>query len=247
MGSHEIEITAVEAERLVMRIGLLIDNVGSSATKLAAAMTEAHEKRIDRVLGFESWQVFAQETFGAKVAAYSTEIKAQLAGILMIDSGMSTRAAAAAVGVSQKTASRILQRERTEVSLNDSPARLDLYRRNQERVAARHEAGRAAGRAKAAEHQQDRRVVGLDGKAYAPQSKQQAPRRTPITTTVDRLCLKLEEDLSRLIKLSGDDRAPANVEAILERFAVVENYVNNVHDAYSKILLEQATEAGEIK
>lgn len=110
---------AAEAERLVLRIEAMISAVGDGIVKLSKLIGEAYEKRVDKVLGYDSWGAFAQERFAPKLANYSPEIKAQLA-LALVANGLSQRPAAAAVGVSQKTVSRIEQTT-AQVSQRDSP------------------------------------------------------------------------------------------------------------------------------
>jgi hypothetical protein len=103
------------AVRLDKRIRLMADTARDNLAKIAMLVDEAKAGQIHEALGFPSWTAYLADALGGQLEL-STDTRRAVVE-LMAGEGMSQRAIAAAVGVSQKTVDRDLDK----VSHGDSP------------------------------------------------------------------------------------------------------------------------------
>lgn len=113
----QIDLSA--AKRLDNRIRLMAATVRENLTKIAALVEEAKSGQIHVALGFASWTAYLADALGGQLELTTESRRAVVE--LMAGEGMSQRAIAQAVGVSQKTVDRDLDKA-TQVSHGDSPA-----------------------------------------------------------------------------------------------------------------------------
>jgi uncharacterized protein (UPF0335 family) len=107
--------TSDEARRLTERIRLVAANVAENVQKLRELVTEARESNAHEVLGYASWTAYLKDVFGDEPLRLARDVRQELVAELSAQ-GMSTRAIAPIVGVSQKTVDRDVRGES-----NDSP------------------------------------------------------------------------------------------------------------------------------
>ncbi len=106
------------SERLDRRIRLMADTIRDNIAKLAGLIEEAKQGQIHVALGFASWTAYLADALGGRLEL-DTDSRREVVA-LMAGEGMSQRAIAQAVGVSQKTVDRDLDKV-TQVSHGDSP------------------------------------------------------------------------------------------------------------------------------
>jgi hypothetical protein len=103
------------AARLDKRIRLMAATARENLAKIAMLVDEAKAGQIHEALGFPSWTAYLADALGGQLEL-STDTRRAVVE-LMAGEGMSQRAIATAVGVSQKTVDRDLDK----VSHGDSP------------------------------------------------------------------------------------------------------------------------------
>jgi len=189
------QMSAEEARRVTERIRLTLDTASQSLDRLSALVSDAYDRRADVALGYDSWEAYAAAEFSEATRNLAAPIRRELVGYLSA-AGMSTRAIAPAVGVSQKTADRDVR----QVSHFDSPAPLDLATVDMRTGEIIETPTTAPVDAPAS-----RPVVGLDGKTYARPAVS-APRRAALPQLVQSAGWDLAKSIDRLQLLAADDR-----------------------------------------
>ncbi len=106
------------SERLDRRIRLMADTIRDNIAKLTGLIEEAKQGQIHAALGFASWTAYLADALGGRLEL-DTDSRREVVA-LMSGEGMSQRAIARAVGVSQKTVDRDLDKA-VQVSHGDSP------------------------------------------------------------------------------------------------------------------------------
>jgi hypothetical protein len=176
-----------EARRLTERIRRDLDRVASGWADLAAHIAEAYERRADLALGYDSWEAYASAELKPS-EGIAAEVRRELVGLLSAR-GMSTRAIAPTVGVTQRQIS-------TDVRSNFSPERInpitgeivpaptfgavDVTDWTNDEITEDLEACEAE-----TAHWEETtvpapKITGLDGKTYTRPTPQ--PKETPVTT-----------------------------------------------------------------
>lgn len=175
-------LTTDEARRITERIRTALDRFSTSWTDLAERVTEAYDRRADLALGYASWSDYATAEF-KPAEGLAASVRQQVVGLLSAQ-GMSTRAIAPVVGVSQMQVVRDVKRD-------VSPKRIDFA------------TGEVA----------PNNVVGLDGKSYSrPELK--LPKRPPLRDGFRDAALDLDKILGRFDRLVADDRYPRNRDEV---------------------------------
>lgn len=229
-----------EAERITERIRLTVDTTARNLDKLAKLVAEAFERRADLALGYGSWAEYSNAEFGEETRDLAPQFRRQLVGMLSAE-GMSTRAIAPAVGVTQKTIVKDTQFIRDEVIPQVSPAEptpsgstlatpsgvVIAEQRHVELVDTN--TGEIAETAP-----EPRKVTGLDGKKYAaPKQQPAAQRRTPLTEQFLTQTLRAIKAAEALERLASDDRFPRNKEEIA---AINGNDLHLTIDALQRVI-----------
>ena len=231
-----------EAERITERIRLTVDTTARNLDKLAKLVAEAFERRADLAMGYGSWAEYSQEEFGEETQTLAPQFRRQLVGMLSAE-GMSTRAIAPAVGVSQRTAARDAQvsHDGSPDVGNDFPPAPEPDVDPEIPVAISPVSAPSAATPEAApEPAPVRKVTGLDGKQYtAPKPNPQQdnkPKRRPLTDQFREATLNITRDCNRLERLTTDDRFNKNTEQIsisnksdlLRAIDALQNVANNL-------------------
>jgi transposase-like protein len=229
------DMTLEEARRITERIRVVGRTYAEARDKLAALITEAQERRAWEVLGFPSWTEYVAEVFSDEPLRLSRDERREIVGELS-EAGMSTRAIAPIVGVSQMQVVRDVQ-SAPETNVSPAPETAPS-----EAVAAAHDLGdepRVEGGRHAPEPSTpvrhiatatgvivDRhageilderpatlaradKITGRDGKQYErPEPKPR--RRAALPPQVESAGWGLARAIDRLTQLSDDDRFGAH-------------------------------------
>ena len=187
-------MSTVEAERITARIADKLDAIADNLEQVLPLIGEALTRRAWEVLGYASPTAYVAERFAGALGRLAPEVRRPVVAQLSA-AGMSTRAIAPVVGVSQSSV-----RDDIQVSRTYSPAPADVSGALPEAPA----------------------VVGMDGKAYprpeAPALADDAPdptparktKRRPITDVARDAGLDLHKVSGQLERLMADDRFSGN-------------------------------------
>lgn len=217
MTVQPVALTEEDARRLTERIRTALDRVSTAWADLAERITEAYQRRADLALGYGSWAEYAEAELKPS-EGLAADVRRQLVGMLSAQ-GMSTRAIAPTVGVSQQAVVKALRHPDVTTKLSPAePESLDEYRG---RVLADAEATGKVIKLTGPESVADptpAKVVGLDGKAYTrPEPKAQASRRRPLVDTASDVGWELRRAVERAERVLGDDRYPNNKDEVATR------------------------------
>lgn len=191
------QFTASQAKIATERIRVALDNVSTAWADLSDRIAEAYQRRADLALGYDSWAAYA-ETELKPSGAIAAEVRRELVAKLSAQ-GMSTRAIAPTVGVSQKTVDRD---SRNQVSQGDSPG-ADAEPSLDDNEQAAVEAGGTVTKTTVT------KITGIDGKSYTKQESS-PPRRKPLRDGFRDAALDLDKVVRRFQKLVADDRFSRN-------------------------------------
>ena len=201
MNDDIAKVTGEEARRITDQICLLIDSTAQNMARLAEKVQEAYRLRVDKALGYGSWQEYANAEFAPHTNSMSASIRRELVGYLS-QAGLSTRAQAPVLGVTQMT----VVRDSKQVKQNVSP---EIVQDSKSVTPA----------------QTVTVSVGLDGKSYhrpAPSEPaemvdadtgeilERKPRRTPLPKLFDAQIVNLTRTVGRLSELADDERFGKN-------------------------------------
>jgi len=179
---------------------ILTDRIKVAVEATWHLVTEAYESRAWSALGYSSWDDYCTREFGTSRLRLPREERQEVVASLR-ESGLSTRAIAAATGIDRKT----IRRDLDQVGEMGPPD--DLA-----------EAGSATYEAPSAPA--PRPVTGTDGKTYparpAPEPKPAAdkPRRSSLVDQARGAGWELRKAVERIERIAADDRYPANKEQV---------------------------------
>jgi len=220
-------LDTTEARRLTERIRVALDRVANGWADLAARVAEAYERRADLALGYDSWEAYASAELRPS-EGIAAEVRRELVGLLSAR-GMSTRAIAPTVGVSNKTISL----DRRDVLPEVTPERIDPVTgeivpaptfgavdvtdwTNDEITEDLEQC--EAETAHWEETTVPAKITGLDGKTYTrPAPAAAAPRRRPLTDAFWETAYDLGKKAESLLRLVEDDRWTANRDAVADK------------------------------
>lgn len=208
-------ITADEARRLTERIRLTAHSARESIEKLHALVDEAKAGNAHLALGYASWTAYLSEVMGEEPLRLARDQRQELVGFLAGE-GMSTRAIAPIVGVSNKTVHQDLA---GVTSGNTSP--VDEFDGSDwvepaPQEEARSVVNRAFSRSRENASPAPAKVTGLDGKSYSkptPPAPKTPPRRALPDQFFD-ASYDLQKVVERVERLAADDRFPSNAEKV---------------------------------
>lgn len=201
MNDEIAKVTGEEARRITDQICLLIDSTAQNMARLAEKVQEAYRLRVDKALGYVSWQEYASAEFAPHTNSMSASIRRELVGYLS-QAGLSTRAQAPVLGVNQAT----IVRTKNQVMHDASP---EIVQDSKSVTSAPTVTV----------------SVGLDGKSYhrpAPSEPaemvdadtgeipERKPRRTPLPKLFDAQIVNLTRTIGRLSELADDERFGKN-------------------------------------
>lgn len=192
-------LTEAEARRLTERIRTALDRVSTALADLAERITEAYQRRADLALGYDSWAEYADAELKPS-EGLAADVRRQLVGMLSAQ-GMSTRAIAPTVGVSDRQAAYDKASAGVQL-LHTSPAQ-------PERI------DRTTGEMLDPEPT-PAKVTGLDGKTY-PRLELKPIRREPLPETFWRVLYDTGRKVEALARLTEDDRFRTNRQAIADK------------------------------
>lgn len=200
-------LTTDEARRLTERIRVALDRVAGSWADLADRVGEAYERRADLALGYDSWASYASAELHPS-EGIAVEVRRELVGLLSAR-GMSTRAIAPVVAVSNYTVSKDRQ---VLDDLTPEPTtaaeRIDYV--TGEVIATAPTVTVVGGEAAAVTVPTvPPKTIGLDGKSYSrpePKAEPDKPRRPAFPPQIQSAGWELDKITQRLARLSEDDR-----------------------------------------
>lgn len=176
-----VEFDRAAAERRAERITLRLDAIADNYRAVLPMIREAIEKRDDLALGYRSPGDYVSDRFGQALAGLGIEVRRAVVGELT-QAGLSTRAIAPVVGVSNKTVHA--DREALAGVTSVTPAEREQFDREHgfgrrgphapEGEAT--DAGRQQTAVEAAPSVPRPPVTGIDGKTYTPPATRQAQR-----------------------------------------------------------------------
>lgn len=175
-----------DAQRLDKRIRLMTGTLRANVHKIVELVEEAKKGQIHIALGFASWTSYLADTLAGQLELNTDARRAVVE--LLAGGGMSQRAIAQAVGVSEIT----VRRDEAQVRHDVAPE-LDF----------------SIGDTDAAST-----ITGLDGKTYVPPRTRRKPPRRALADEAQTLSSELRKLNGKLQKLLDDDRFERNREAI---------------------------------
>lgn len=208
-------ITADEARRLTERIRLTAHSARESIEKLHALVDEAKAGNAHLALDYASWTAYLSDVMGEEPLRLARDQRQELVGFLAGE-GMSTRAIAPIVGVTQQQVSRDI----TQVTPDVSPEPADEFDGSDWVEPDPQEAARqavASAFAKKDEPAAPAKVTGLDGKSYPKPAKTETtrmPNRRALPDQFFDANYDLTKVIERIERLAADDRFPSNAEKV---------------------------------
>lgn len=180
-----------EAQRLTKRIKLVASDVLDKWFKLQNLVEEAKNKSAWSVLGYPSWTAYLADTLGSEPMRLGRADRRELVAYLSGE-GMSTRAIAPIVGVSQDTIVKDIKRGERSLSPESEPTSTTET-----------------------ELVEPREVTGLDGKTYT-KSPSKPKRRRAVTDQARDVGWELRRAAERLTRIREDDRYSRHRSEIAE-------------------------------
>lgn len=201
-------LDAAAAERRAMKISLRLDAIADNYEAVMPMIREAIEMRDDMALGYRSPGDYVSDRFGGALQRLGMDVRRAVVGELTA-AGLSTRAIAPVVGVTQQMVVKDLR-------AIEGDNRVVTSESSEDEMAAEYDRQRGYDRpseersAEAQKLAEKLPVIGIDGKTY---SRPAAPRVTPRRSLPD-VARDLGIDLRRLTerveRLHGDDRFARN-------------------------------------
>lgn len=219
-------MTEAEARRITERIRSALDRVASGWADLAERVAEAYERRADLALGYGSWSEYAEAELRPS-SAIAAEVRRELVGLLTAQ-GMSTRAIAPAVGVSDRRVRQIVEKVGSDfppeperinpitgevvpaptfqpTNVTDwTTEEVDDLMASDDAVVEAWEASTIPAPPK---------ITGLDGKQYARPEPKPA-RRTALPDSFWRATFDLTKKVESIVRLCEDNRFTQNAEKV---------------------------------
>lgn len=213
-------LSRADAERLTTRIRLRLDAIADNYVAVMPLIREAIERRAWDALGYSGVSAYVSECFGDALAHLGVEVRREVVRELT-EAGMSTRAIAPVVGVSDRQVRYDVQKVGSPSHLPQTPAASPL---GEEAGAAGQTspetpspvAGETPGEA-ASRGTAPRPVTGIDGKTYTRPEVDRTLRRKPLTDAYWAATYDLGKKLQTLQNLTADDRWASNKEAVSSR------------------------------
>lgn len=234
------EMSVTEARRITERIRLAAMSFADAKAKLAQYVDEAREGRAWAVLGFRSWTEYLTDVFSDEPLRLTRDERREIVGQLS-DAGMSTRAIAPIVGMSQKTVVKDLQ---VIPEVSPAPAPADSEEDYSELVNGLEHVvthvsidppvpGAARGPLPV-----PKKITGIDGKEYS-RPEPRAPeepvkqRRRPLTDAFFDATYDARKKIETLVRLTQDDRFSQNREQVASKHG---NDLREIADALADVL-----------
>lgn len=207
------------ARKITERLRLQATNYAEAREKVVATLVEARDGGAADLLGYKSWTAYMADVLGDAPLRLERDARQELVAELST-AGMSTRAIAPIVGVSQKTVDREARSARESF---DSPEPVQPMPSPApksgpvETIRFDTETGEVIEDAASTEPDPaPRPVTGLDGKEYK-RPEPRPTRRRPIVDQARDAGLDLRKAAERIERLRGDDRFPGNKNEVATR------------------------------
>lgn len=113
-------MTVDEAERLTTRIGLKLDTLAGSYEAVMPLIHEAVEREVHQTLGYPNFTTYAVERFNGQLERLDVDVRRAVVKELE-DAGLSQRAIAPIVGVTQQQISHDLKQVTNDLSPESEP------------------------------------------------------------------------------------------------------------------------------
>ena len=251
-----------EAERITTRIRLRLDAIADNYVAVMPLIREAIERGAWVALGYNGVSQYVSECFGDALQHLGVEVRREVVRELSA-AGLTTRAIAPVVGVSQKTVSRVIKASESHDSLaapaaptgepyeewrcevcggvdsEGDPEDCTCGEPDYDQIGR--DAALEAQAVAAAQHQaQQRPLIGLNGKTYqrpqpaAPvQAEPAAPRRRPLADAFWTGVYEAEKRIESLHRLTQDDRWPQNAEKVAAKHR---NDLHRINDLLQQVI-----------
>ena len=233
--SMTVLMAEAEARLVTRRIQSALDRLATDWAELVDLVADAHSRRADLALGYDSWGEYVQAELTTP-HELASNLRGQVVGVLSAR-GLSDRAIAPVVGVSKSQVSRDIQVSRNGTP--ELPSQVDIRRdavlqRNTEGASTRQIAEdlgishMTVSRDLHAAHSEtdlhladpcepvrlaSDATIGLDGKTYKKPAVA-SPRRRPLADGWRDATLDLSKLIERIERLTTDDRFPSNKDEI---------------------------------
>lgn len=192
IGTGEVveAMSTVEAERITARIADKLDAIADNLEQVLPLIGEALTRRAWEAMGYASPTAYVSERFAGSLSRLTPEVRRPVVAQLSA-AGMSTRAIAPVVGVSQPQV--VADKRAGDQRLITSPAP-----------------------AEPAALPESHAVVGMDGKTYqrSATTEPPKPKRRPIAERAQEAEWELVRAIERIEALLDDDRFTANKEVV---------------------------------
>jgi len=243
-----VEFDRASAERRAERITLRLDAIADNYRAVLPLIREAIEKRDDIALGYRSPGEYVADRFGQSLAGLGVDVRRAVVGELT-EAGLSTRAIAAPLGVSEGTVRSDLKQVRSATHLTQTPAS-DLHDQPTAASSAPvasdvEQAPGGEGNGEAPVHHPEdpsprSPVTGIDGKTYPGPATRAKPRK-PLPDVARDAGWELRKAVERLERITADDRFGANKEQVASQ---LRGHLTNAVEV-CQTLLDRINESGE--
>lgn len=195
------------ARRLTERIRLIAQNVADNVQKLRELVEEAKASGVHETLGYPSWTAYLKDVFGDEPLRLARDVRQELVAELTAQ-GMSTRAIAPIVGVSQRTVVDDVSSSAhlPEPVINVLAATGEVLDEDERQVQY------STGEWSRTVETKTRTVTGLDGKTYSTPVQKQ--NRRALTDVAKDAGWDIRKAVERLERIRDDDRYSRNREEI---------------------------------
>lgn len=193
--SSKVDIDG-SAERLDTKLRALARALDWNWGAIVSVIAEAKAREIHKGLGFKSWPEYIADVAGKEMPNVSRSVEQRRQVVaLLAGEGMSQRAIADTVGVSQST----VRDDFAEVSRNYSPEPVDLDEQMRLDVTP-----------------EPATVTGRDGKTYPkPKPQERQPKRSnTFVDRFDRVLSQLQSDALRLQLLTKEEEFAENINEL---------------------------------
>lgn len=214
-------LTAEDAARLVTKIELRLDTIADNIEGVLPLIEQAKAGNAHEALGYRSWPEFVSDKFGGRLARLGRAERMPLVQLLA-DQGMSTRAIAPIVGVSQRTVANDVAEQNCspadyEADLSDAVAGKAAADRETAAMAERFGGwlkDRGDVESNVVDMPEKKKITGIDGKTYS-RPEPHTPRRSPLPDSYQSAMYSLQKAVERLERLHLDDRFGSNRQALV--------------------------------
>lgn len=206
------------ARKITERLRLQATNYAEAREKVIATLIEARDGGASALLGYASWTAYMADVFGDAPLRLERDARQELVAELTAE-GMSTRAIAPIVGVSQM---QVVRDAQASPETNVSPAP-DFMTPPSEAAREHLTAWRASREPDVPDYVDTQtgevidppKITGMDGKQYTrPEPKEPRPKASPITDRFTSAVTDLNRLLDRFHRLTEDQAFRRNTDTI---------------------------------